>query len=138
MFKGSENKISQDWDLTCEYICQFDYYWYPFDTQNCYIINNVTSGLFKMKVEDAKYSGSINVGRYFYHSFDYCEVDKFGRSGIILDFTIKRPIMQSILTVYLPTTMLLIISQLSTTYDRFYKELVIEVNTTLLLVLTTL
>ena len=137
-FKGSESILLQSSDWICEYICQFEYNWYPFDTQNCFLINNVTSGLFRLRVEDVKYTGSGNVGRYYFDSINHCEVDKLGRSGIIIDFTIKRPIMNNLLTVYLPTAMLLIISQMSTAYDHSSKELVIEVNTTLLLVLTTL
>ena len=62
-FKGSENMILQERFWTCEYTCQFEYYWYPFDTQNCFIINNVTSYPYKIKVEEVTYKGSTNVGR---------------------------------------------------------------------------
>ena len=91
-----------------------------------------------MNLVNAIYTGPENVGRYSFHSIDHCKEDKFGRRGNIINFSIKRPIMNNILTVYLPTAMLLVISQMSTAYDQSSKELVIEVNITILLVLTTL
>ena len=42
------------------------------------------------------------------------------------------------MTVFLPTFMLLIISQMSTLFSNNYLDLVIDVNVTVLLVLTTL
>ena len=33
LFSGSENKMIQEKEFSCEYICVFDYTWYPFDTQ---------------------------------------------------------------------------------------------------------
>ena len=137
LFKGSDNMISQEKSLTCEYICQFDYHWYPFDTQNCPMIDNITSNLYKIKAGSIKYEGSIDVGRYYFHSINYCEVDKHGRSGMFIDFTIKRPILNNLITLFLPTGMLVLISQMSTAFSKSFKDMVIEVNTTLLLVLTT-
>ena len=33
LFSGLENKMFQEREITCEFICEFDYRWYPFDTQ---------------------------------------------------------------------------------------------------------
>ena len=38
LFNGSKSKIFDEKEWTCEFICSFDYRWYPFDTQNCPII----------------------------------------------------------------------------------------------------
>ena len=38
LFNGSSNRIVHEKDWTCDFICSFDYRWYPFDTQNCPII----------------------------------------------------------------------------------------------------
>lgn len=35
LFNGSTNMMYCEKDWTYEYICSFDYRWYPFDTQNC-------------------------------------------------------------------------------------------------------
>ena len=108
-------------------------HWYPFDTQNCPFIRNSTSLKEILRANGVYYKGTEEVGRYFFQSINYCEVDKQGRTGLFIDFTIKRPILNNLITLFLPTGMLLGISQLSVVF----KDLVIEVNTSLLLVLTT-
>ena len=138
LFDGSENLLIQDWDWTCEYICEFDYHWYPFDSQNCPIIVNVTSNKYDIFGSKVEYEGKEDLGRYYFKSINHCNIDKYGRSGIFIDFTLKRPILGKIITMFLPTGMLLLISQLSTVFSKVFMDLVIEVNTTLLLVLTTL
>ena len=138
LFKGSENMIYQQWDWTCKHICIFNYLWYPFDTQNCPIILNNTLQSFQIKDNHIWYSGDSNLERYYFHSIGHCEEDKLGRSGLFIDFVIKRPVLHNTITLYLPTSMLLLISQMSTAFSKAFRELVIEVNTTLLLVLTTL
>ena len=132
-FKGSENMMFQQWVWSCEHICSFAYHWYPFDSQNCPIILNTTSPKVRMVGEDVYYTGSEEVGRYYFQNINFCDIDKDGRIGLYIDFTIKRPVLPNLITLFLPTGMLLIISQLSVVF----KDLVIEVNTTLLLVLTT-
>ena len=33
LFPGLENKMVQEKEYSCDFICEFDYKWYPFDTQ---------------------------------------------------------------------------------------------------------
>ena len=138
LFHGSENIIHQDWTWTCEYICKFNYFWYPFDTQNCPMIINITGKMVSIKGKEIKYTGPTDLGKYYFKHIEYCHVDIHGRSGLFIDFTIERPILNKLITVFLPTAMLILISQVSTSFSRTFMDLVIEVNTTLLLVLTTL
>ena len=121
LFLGSENMLHQEWDWTCEWICLFQYHWYPFDTQNCYFINNVTYQPYKFKLDNVQYSGTVSLGKYYFHSIKSCELDKHGRIGMFTDFIIKRPILNNILTMFLPTAMLLIISQVSTAFSQSFK-----------------
>ena len=83
------------------------------------------------------YTGNIDLERYFFREMHYCTVNKNGRSGLFIDLIISRPLTSNSLTIFLPTAMLLFISQMVTTFKRTYLEMVIEVNTTLLLVLAT-
>lgn len=137
LFKGSENKIIQEAEWSCEQLCKFEYNWYPFDAQNCYILLNDSTSSFKIIPIDIQYKGSEDVGRYYFHSINYCDRDRNGNIGLQIDFIIRRPVLNNLITLYLPTGMLLLISQLSTAFSKSFRELVIEVNTTLLLVLTT-
>ena len=83
------------------------------------------------------YTGSSDLGRYYFREMHFCQVDQYGRSGLFIDFIISRPLTSNSLTIFLPTAMLLLISQMVTTFSSTYLEMVIEVNATLLLVLTT-
>ena len=95
-------------------------------------------GNIKLRPHNIKYTGSNDLGRYYFRKMDYCNVDKNGRSaGMFIDFIISRPLTSNSLILFLPTTMMLLISQMVTTFTNTYMEMVIEVNATLLLVLTT-
>ena len=83
------------------------------------------------------YSGSTNLGKYYFREMHYCQVDKYGRSGLFVNFIFSRPLTSNSLTIFLPTAMLLVISQMVTIFSSAYLDMVIEVNATLLLVSTT-
>ena len=122
---------------TCEYICYFDYSWYPFDTQSCGMEKVPDSDNVKLKIGEITYSGTLDIGKYYFREIKFCEVDKNGKDGIFIDIIFNRSLIGNFMTMFLPTGMLLIISQISTTFSSSFLEMVMEVNTTLLLVLTT-
>lgn len=136
LFSGQENKMTQEKQLTCEFICEFDYKWYPFDSQNCPLIFNMSETDVILRANNIQYSGDRELLQYFYKNINFCDHVN-GQNGIHVDVTLGRPITSSMMTTFLPTMMLLIISQMSTTLSESYFDLVIEVNTTVLLVLTT-
>ena len=59
-------------------------------------------------------------------------------TGLSLAITLKRRIINEILTTYLPTVLLLIIVYATNYFKEFFFEAVVSVNLTALLVLTTL
>ena len=136
-FQGSKNYLSQNWSWTTDYICNFEYKWYPFDTQSCHIHQKILGNNIKLRPVKIVYTGSSDIGKYYFREMHYCQVDREGRSGLFTDFIISRPLTSNCLTIFLPTAMLLLISQMVTTFNKTYLEMVIEVNATLLLVLTT-
>ena len=135
--QGSENYLSQNWTWTSDFICNFAYQWYPFDSQNCHIDHRILGTDIMLRPVNIVYTGNTDLGRYYLRHMHHCDVDKNGRSGVFIDFIISRPLTSNSLTMFLPTGMLLLISQMSTTFSNTYLEMVIEVNATLLLVLTT-
>ena len=92
----------------------------------------------KTRLKSVIYSGNHDLGKYQFRDLKFCDVDKYGRLGIFVDLSFKRPLTGQFMTMFLPTGMLLLISQMSTSFSGTFLEMVIEVNTTLLLVLTTL
>ena len=139
-FQGSKNFLAKIDFWTTDFICTFEYIWYPFDTQSCQMDmeqEDVSGSTVMLRPINISYSGTSDLGRYYFREMNYCTVDKNGRSGLFIDFIISRPLTSNSLTMFLPTAMLLLISQMVTTFSSTYLEMVIEVNATLLLVLTT-
>ena len=91
----------------------------------------------KLKIGEITYSGTLDIGKYYFREIKFCEVDKNGKDGIFIDIIFNRSLIGNFMTMFLPTGMLLIISQISITFSSSFLEMVMEVNTTLLLVLTT-
>ena len=84
------------------------------------------------------YTGAEELLQYVVKTINHCSLNKEQQTGVFVDITLGRPLTSNMMTVFLPTFMLLIISQMSTLFSSNYLDLVIEVNVTVLLVLTTL
>ena len=118
-------------------MCNFDYSWFPFDTQNCLVHRRLFGKNLEPRPGKISYIGGIDLGKFSFRSLHYCE-DQSDKKTFYMDFIFTRPITGSFMTIFLPTWMLLMISQMSTVFSRIFLDMVIEVNTTVLLVLTTL
>ena len=92
----------------------------------------------QLKTGTISYSGIGVIGKYYFRDMNYCQINKFGKSGIFIDLIFSRPLTGNLMTIFLPTGMLLMISQMSVVFSSSFLDIVIEVNTTLLLVLTTM
>ena len=92
----------------------------------------------KTRYNSVIYLGNADLGKFYLMNLNFCSENKWGRYGAFIDLTFKRPLTGHFTTTFLPTGMLLLISQMSTSFSGTFLEMVIEVNTTLLLVLTTL
>ena len=60
------------------------------------------------------------------------------KNYIVAEFILGRPLFVTILSVFMPTSILLVLSQMVRVFGKDHLEMVIEVNLTLLLVLATL
>lgn len=108
------------------------------DTQNCPLLFNITTKEIRLRGLDIVYTGASELLQYVFKTISHCDINKQEEFGVFVDITLGRPLTSNVMTVFLPTLMLLIISQMSTIFSSHYQELVIEVNVTVLLVLTTL
>ena len=137
LFKGSENAVSYIKPATVDWICHFEMAWYPFDSQVCQMVFTTTDQLTISPV-NLNYSSLYNLPAHDVRSIKVCSTPSKEKIRIIIEVVFGRPLVGNILTVFLPTGMLVIISQLSKTFSQNYLDLVIEVNLTVLLVLTTM
>ena len=92
----------------------------------------------RIRGKEIVYTGSEELLQYVFKTINHCNNNKEEQTGVFVDITLGRPLTSNMMTVFLPTFMLLIISQMSTLFSSNYLDLVIEVNVTVLLVLTTL
>ena len=67
-----------------------------------------------------------------------CKSRLFEKEAIVVEVTMGRPIMNNLATIFIPTTLLLVISFVARAFAAEYMDMVIQVNLTILLVQATI
>lgn len=138
LFKGSENVISYQRQVTVNWICIYNMRWYPFDSQKCTLKMFHTEDSITLKPTYVNYSGPMELTQHIVKDVSICSMSIEDRPGIIVEVTLGRPLLGNFLSVFMPTGILLVLSQMVRVFYRDYLDMVIQVNLTLLLVLATL
>ena len=138
LFKGMENVISFWRQKTVNWVCVYNMRWYPFDVQLCELRLIQSEAEVTLIPTLVTYSGPRDLPQHFVKDVTMCPIIFKGRHGIIVEVTLGRPLFGTLLSVFMPTSILLVLSQVVTVFGKHYIEMVIEVNLTLLLVLATL
>ena len=143
IFSGEENSHFLTKEFTILWICNFNMMWYPFDTQTCamqFKIVNKFADLVDLSPQNLTYSGPSDLAQYIVKSYKMCRVkiQSSNRERVDIEISLGRPLIANILTVFIPTIILLVISHLANVFDQEYLDMVIMVNLTVLLVLATL
>ena len=141
MFSGDENSHFLTKEFTILWICQFNMMWYPFDTQTCamqFKIVNKFADFVDLNPQHLAYSGPTDLTQYVVKSSVMCRASIGDYEGVEVNISLGRPLISNILTVFIPTIILLTISHISNVYEQKYIDMVIMVNLTVLLVLATL
>ena len=138
LFKGSENVIVYQRQATVKWVCDFDMRWYPFDNQKCTIEMFSSQSSVTMIPSSVDYLGQKELTQHIVRGVTICSAIIKGKSGVIVEVVLGRPLFGTTLTVFMPTTILLVLSQMVRVFGQDHLEMVIEVNLTLLLVLATL
>ena len=138
LFKGSEHHQKVKKEYTGTWICKYDMTMYPFDNQLCTMDFTVIDSV-DLKPGDLTYHGPRDLTQYFIHNFWMCSANLGdNQAGVRVIITLGRPLTGNILTVFLPTLIILLIGHMSKVFEEDYIDMVIQVNLTCLLVLTTL
>jgi hypothetical protein len=134
LYKGSENKQIMIKQYHMEWVCGFDMAWYPFDRQTCtmqfYSFNDFTA----LHPERLEYTGPKKLTQYFVMNYSVCPRDIGGRKGIEVTFLLGRPLVSNILTIFIPTILLIVISHVSRAFEKDYPDMVVMVSLTVILV----
>ena len=138
IFKGSENALSLTLERNVAWKCEYAYHWYPFDSQVCrmeYMSLRSHTDLHPIKLW---HNPNISLDRYTLSRIRMCKSTINSMKAIIAEVTLGRPIVGNLLTVFVPTMLLLSISFTARVFADEYIDMVIQVNLTILLVLATM
>ena len=136
MFNGFENFMRLTKEYTVSWICQFDMFWYPFDTQTCSM--EFYSHTAVILPNNLTYIGLRQFSAYDIPNVQMCSAIFNGRHGVKVKIGLGRRLIGNILTVFLPSLILITISHMANQFQINCIDLVISANLTVLLVLATL
>ena len=142
IFEGSENEIRTQRIYEIEWICNYQIQWYPFDTQKCSMVFVPTSEIIDFVNLEAglhKYTGPDLLTEYLITSTKMIlNMHDDGSTSAEVQVEMGRKILGVILTMYLPSILLNIVSHSTNYMKRFFFEAAVSVNLTVMLVLTTM
>ena len=157
VFKGSEHKIERLQEYTYYWRCVYDLKWYPFDLQTCNMwmaSPEYNQRFVKLVAKELEFAGNRDeLTEYYVDKVRFCSSSN--GTLLVLGVTLSRPLMSSILTIYIPTLLLLMIrckscntksiciylsnpSLVAQAFANKFPDLVVQVHLTVLLVLATL
>ena len=138
IFKGSENALSFTRERNIIWKCDYDYAWYPFDTQTCRMEFVCLRDQTELHPAELLLDPGITLNRYKISKIEMCRSRILDQEAIVVEVTMGRPIINNLMTVFIPTVLLLAISFTSRFFVEDYIDMVIQVNLTILLVLSTM
>ena len=138
IFKGSENALSQTKEYYIEWKCAYAYHWYPFDTQVCRMEFASLRARTDIYPTLLHHNPNISLNCYTLSRIRMCRSGINNMKAIVAEVTLGRPIIGNLLTVFVPTILLLTISFIARFFAEDYIDMVIQVNLTILLVLATM
>ena len=142
LFKGSENPITLSRVYSSKFICEYDMGVYPYDVQKCtsiFILKGNAGNFIKLVADKAEYLGPIDLPQYFVMKTAITEITVPPKVGAVkIEITFGRRVLSTILSSYLPTILICLMSFATNYFRPFYFEAIATVNLTSLLALTTL
>ena len=141
-FAGDENSITLSRFYNTRFICNYNMQWYPFDIQVCDLtlsLKGKSSDFARLKTEVLQYLGVLEVNQYVVTNFSMLVRDLGpGNSDLKISIVLGRKLLTIVLTTFVPTVLLSMISFSTNHFKAFFFEAIVTVNLTVLLVLTTL
>ena len=143
LYSGADNPISIARVYDPWFQCRFDMTIYPFDTQICRIVLQMTgnSGRFvDITPETLRYLGPTDLTQYFVKKIqmEVTTANERRSQHLKIDIVFGRRILGAMLTTFLPTILLCVVSFATNYFKAEHFEANVTVNLTSLLTLTTL
>ena len=140
-FDGSENPLHMTHFYNQKFLCNYQMAWYPFDIQICKIIlimKPAFAPFTKLKVGEVLYTGQTFLTNYEVKSVTMNIVTVEGNEAVSVEILLSRQLLSVVMNVFVPTTVLNLISYSTNFYKDCYFEAVITINLTSMLVLVAL
>ena len=114
LYNGKENGISFSRQITEELNCVFDLSFFPFDTQTCSIflkVGNEEIHLIKLVGDKVEFIGNQKLSTFDVIEYEFEDDDAADGIDVKVNIKLKRQIAQQLLTIYLPSTFIVVIAQ---------------------------
>ena len=138
IFEGSENALYLTKEYSVDWKCEYEYQWYPFDTQYCQMEFPSLRAQTEFYPTKLQHNPNISLASYTLTRIRMCKAVIAGMKAIVVEVTLGRPIINYLLTVFVPTALLVIISFIARLFAEKYIDMVIQVNVTIMLALSTM
>ncbi len=143
LYDGKENPITLSRVYSERFLCEFDMSVYPFDTQTCrvvFVMKGNADNLVQLLAKKLDYLGPRELTIYFVKDLKIFSkiLHPAEIQSVIVELSFGRRILSTILTTYLPTFLICLVSFATNYFKGFFFEAIVTVNLTSLLVLTTL
>ena len=128
LYQGNENPIHYERLDNVKFNCDYQLSWYPFDTQNCYIVlgqTEILSNYVEQVPGRFSYLGPEDLTQYFVKKTKMQRIVTGGRQQIQVQVTIGRRLLSILLTTIVPTVLLSLIGHTA----NYFKDFVFEVRT---------
>merc|ERR1719193_1117343 len=142
IFEGQFNRITFEQVYTKTFKCTYQLQLYPFDTQVCtvnLIVRLLETSVMELTPNNLMMESETVLTQYIITNWTLTYKNASNTdAGLQMTLVFKRRLLNAILTVYLPTILVLTIVYATNFFKDFFFEAVVTVNLTSLLVLTTL
>ena len=133
-FNSSENPLQYQRDYQQKFYCDFNFRWYPFDTQECGVkleVFNSMSDTVGLKAGSLDYSGEPELLQFVVIGWD---IHKNEGNGIVeAKLTFQRNFSNHFATTFLPSFCLLLISLCTVYFKKDHFRTSVPVNITTML-----
>ena len=140
LYEGVDHKQVIRKEFYVIFLCDYDMRRYPYDTQVCTMeFRSLNTDIIELVPGNLTYSGPKDLAQYFVRNSLICSsrLDN-GQPGLKVIMTLGRPLIGSVLTVYIPTSILIVLAHMSNVFADNHLDMVVNVNLTALLVLASL
>ena len=142
IFEGSENRLTLEQTYTHEFQCLYRLQSYPFDKQECSINMKTTkldNPMMMLFPKNLWMDQDPDMTLYSMKNWDITYRNgNDPKKGIWMTIVLRRKIMSEMLTTYLPSVLLMMITFATTFFKPFFFEAALSVNLTNMLVMTTI